>query len=231
MPFLFVDYDQGAGGEYFSYILSKAPQCVQLEVEEFSTGRRKVYDRFNQEFLIPVPKPAALISHPILYDIAVSHRTCDVAQKILGNINTIRIANPPDTSTEWAFLKHQKLKKVLLAKQPEPKYFFGELKVLLRYGNNSEFLKKVSIDMDNLTLQLLAHNIEPTEENKGIWLEKQLTQYPEPNFLYNLIIEYSDLLNNPTKVATQVKDKFGIELDINDLLVYKTDYETFIRET
>jgi len=231
MPFLFVDYDQGAGGEYFCYILSKTPQCVDLAVEEFNTGRRKVHDRFGQEFLKPIPKPTTILSHPTLYDVSPSHRKCEIAKKALVNVNTIRISNPSTDTPAWEFLKHQRLKKVLLATQPAPKYFFGELKVLLQRANNTEFLKKVSIDMDNLTLQLLSQNIEPTDENKQKYLEKELIQDPEPVFDYDLTIDYTDLLINADKVVGQIKDKFGIELDIEDLKVYNKDYETFLQKT
>jgi hypothetical protein len=85
--------------------------------------------------------------------------------------------------------------------------------------------------MDNLTLQLLSQNIEPTDENKQKYLEKELIQDPEPIFDYDLTIDYTDLLINADKVVGQIKDKFGIELDIEDLKVYNKDYETFLQKT
>ena len=39
MPFLFVDYDQGAGGEYFCANLSRSPQCTEMKNVLFGNGR------------------------------------------------------------------------------------------------------------------------------------------------------------------------------------------------
>ena len=55
MPWLFVDYDQGAGGEAFCLKLSQSPQCKTLRGEKFPNGRTKVYDEFDQEWLKIVP--------------------------------------------------------------------------------------------------------------------------------------------------------------------------------
>lgn len=231
MPFLFVDYDQGAGGEHLCYLLSQTPQCVPLRVEVFGTGRKKVHDLFEQEFLKPVPKPQFLQSHPKLYNVSPSHRHCGTAQNLLGKISTLRIANPPEDSDHWRFLKHNQLKKVLLARQPTPEYFFGELRVLLQRSNNVDWLQHADISMDNATLQMLSKGIDPTEENRQTYLAEHLIQDPEPCFPYDLIVNYHDLLEDHTKVVKQIQEAFGIELDPNQLVSYSTEYETFIKQT
>jgi hypothetical protein len=67
MPFLFVDYDQGAGGEFFCAQLSLSSQCVPLQVERFDTGRSKVHDQFGQEFLKAAPNPRYQEPDPDLF--------------------------------------------------------------------------------------------------------------------------------------------------------------------
>ena len=63
MPFLFVDYDQGAGGEFFCESLSQSKQCVKLTSEKYKSERTKVFDQFDQEFLKPnAPQPKFLQS-------------------------------------------------------------------------------------------------------------------------------------------------------------------------
>ena len=58
MPFLFVDYDSGAGGEFFCEQLSQSKQCIKLTSKKYESGRTKVFDRFDQEFLKPnAPEP------------------------------------------------------------------------------------------------------------------------------------------------------------------------------
>lgn len=231
MPFLFVDYDQGAGGEHLCYLLSQTPQCVPLRVEVFGTGRKKVHDLFEQEFLKPFPKPKKLTSDSTLYNVSPSHRNCAIAVDVLGSIRSIRISNPPEDSDEWRFLKHNRIKKVLLARQPSAEYFIGELRVLLQRATSTDFLSRVSIDMDNATLQMLSLGIEPTEENKTLYIEQQLRQQPEPLFDYDVVIRYEDLLTNAQRVSQQLQQNLGIELSPSKLESYTKEYEAFLKQT
>jgi hypothetical protein len=231
MPFLFVDYDQGAGGEFFCAKLSQSIQCVPLSTTLYENGRSKTQDLFGQEFLKPVPTPEYIESHIDLYDLVPAHRSCHIAQAKFGKINSIRISNPPEDSDLWKYLIHQRVKKVLLARQPEDKYFIGELQVLINKTNNKDFVRRVNKNMDNLTLQMLADNIEPTEENRQCYLAKLLTQQPEPIFDYNLVIPYYDLFYNTTKIKQQIKEVFNIDITNNWLETYQQKYETYTKST
>ena len=231
MPFLFVDYDQGAGGEFFCAKLSQSIQCVPLSTTLYENGRSKTQDLFGQEFLKPVPTPEYIESHIDLYDLVPSHRSCHIAQAKFGKINSIRISNPPEDSDLWKYLTHQRVKKVLLARQPEDKYFIGELQVLINKTNNKDFVRRVNKNMDNLTLQMLADNIEPTEENRQHYLAKLLIQQPEPTFDYNLVIPYYDLFYNTTKIKQQIKEVFNIDITNNWLETYQQKYETYTKST
>jgi hypothetical protein len=96
MPFLFVDYEQGAGGERFCAGLSNSPQCETLDFVRYDNGRTKVKDLFEQEFLKTQPNITAVKSHPALYTIVPTHRHTDLAKQLLEDVNTIRIQSPVD---------------------------------------------------------------------------------------------------------------------------------------
>jgi len=231
MPYLFVDYEQGAGGEFFCANLSKSPQCVELIATTYSNGRTKINDLFDQEWLKLEPVLKTIPTNPVLYDVVPTHRFTNIAQQHLGSILSIRIANPVDKNY-WRFLKYQQEIKVLRTTEPTDKYFLGYLKILQKQYNNYNFVKKVKKGMDNLTLILLAKNIEPTEENKQIYLKKIYNSYTtEPDFEYNLVIKYEDLFVNPAKVKQQLFDVFGIEILTDWLLAFEKKYETYISET
>jgi hypothetical protein len=227
MPFLFVDYDQGAGGEYFCSQLSLSPQCVPLEVERFDTGRSKVRDRFGQEFLKSVPRPAHVEPNPDLYELVPMHRRGELARSMYADMFSIRISNPDSESSYWQYLQHNRLKKVLLVSQPDGKYFLGELDMLIRKTNNRDFVRHVHKDMDNLTLQMLANNIEPTPENRKQYLNTIMIQDPEPMFDYDLIIPYERLFTDIRWVQHQIKTVFGIDIDTPWLTNFQREYETY----
>jgi len=227
MPFLFVDYDQGAGGEFFCSQLSLSPQCVPLQVERYNTGRSKVHDRFGQEFLKAVPRPEYQEPNPDKFDLVPMHRCWDLATNMYGRIHSIRISNPAEDSELWQYLQHNRLQKVLLVPQPEGKYFLGELDILIRKTNNTDFVRRVHKDMDNLTLQMLADNIEPTEENKKQYLKQIMKQIPEPHCDYDLIIPYEKLFFDTAWITQQIRRVFGIDIVTPWLETYRQNYEAY----
>ena len=108
------------------------------------------------------------------------------------------------------------------------KYFLGELKVLTAKTNNTEFLKRVNKNMDNLTLQMLADNIEPTDENKKVYLNRLIQpEHGEPYFKYDLVIPYEDLFYNTEKVKQSIWETFGIVIKSNWLDAYREQYEAY----
>lgn len=225
MPFLFVDYDQGAGGEYFCANLSRSPQCNKIEYITFPNKRTKVIDIFDQEFLKKVPLPEYKEPHPTLFDVVPAHRTLPLAQDLLGKIHSIRIANPSD-DRYWKYLKNQQITKTQLAPQPTGQHFIGELKMLLRSTKNSDWIKKVKNGMDGTSIILHSMGIEPTEENKQKYINDLVnTRYEEPIFNYDLVIPYEDLFNNTDKIKNSIKNVFNIDILDNWLDKYKIDYD------
>ena len=79
--------------------------------------------------------------------------------------------------------------------------------------------------MDNLSLTLVAENIEPSEENRQKAIELLYIREPEPATEYNLTISYEQLIQDPTQVRVAILNTFGIDVDIGRLSTYKTNYE------
>jgi hypothetical protein len=231
MPFLFVDYDQGAGGEFFCEQLSQSKQCVKLTSKKYETGRTKVFDRFDQEFLKPnAPQPNFLSADDELYDIVPTHRLCELAKKLLGKIQTIRIASHAIENNLRNFLKYQQRHKVFLSKIP-PELFVGEIKMLARTATNPNFLKQVRSKMDWVEINLLSMGISNTNENRDHFISKALTSEIEPNFDYDLIIPYEDLFFNVDKVKKDILDTFDIEITEPWLDIYRQNYEAWLSQT
>ena len=233
MPFLFVDYDQGGGGEYLCSCLSQAPQAEKLYFHTFDSGRTKIQDVFDQEFL--KPNPSADLKMPPLsekYLIVPTHRHTSLAKKLLKNISSIRIQYPINEHY-FNYLKHQQINKVLLCSEPTDFYFLGFLKILKEQYNNTVFLSKVSRSMDNLSLILLAKNIEPTEENKKQYLDdlKIFKTFLEPEFDYDLIIPYEKLCSDSESVANDIQKHFNIEVDVKLLKKYQENFEQYQTQT
>lgn len=224
MPFLFVDYDQGAGGEYLSYILSQSPQCQPIDHFKTCTGRYKVSDTFAQEFLKPAPNPTIKESHPILYEIVPTHQHTALGASILNNVKSLRISNPTN-DTMWAYLKQQQLNKVLLAREPTMAMFVGLVKILNQSATNPNFISEINHKMDNLSLMLVSEGIDPSEENRAAAIKDLAVIRSEPDYRYDLIVPYEQLLTDPTGVKSAVFQTFGIEVNINLLEAYKVDFD------
>lgn len=227
MKYLFVDYDQGAGGEFFCYCLSLSPQCYKLEHIVTETNRFKVVDIFGQEFLKPKPKPVVPVISDldVKYHVVPTHRHTNLAQSLLnGDVKSIRIQTPT-SGIYWNYVKSQQLKKVLLAIEPTDSMFVGFLRILVEKTGNKSFLSRINRNMDNLTLTLLAHNIEPTAQNKDDYIKKLFESHkPEPDFKYNIVIPYENLITSPHNVADMIYCSLNIEVDVDLLKTYQKNF-------
>jgi hypothetical protein len=220
MPFLFVDYDQGAGGERFCAGLSKSPECERLRYQQFSNGRTKVHDVFKQEFLKSNPKIDVKNSHPGLYTIVPTHRRTDQARSLLEDVHSIRIKLPEDKELHQHMIEQQ-IKKVLLTREPTPEYFFGLLKILSKSASNKEFVRKVKYHMLTVEIILLSQNIDPTPDAVEKYLvEIRNTKEVEPDQHYDLVIPYEQLVRKPALVRVALYDTFGITVVGNWLESY-----------
>lgn len=210
MPFLFVDYSQGAGGERFCAGLSKSPECEPLQFVRYENGRTKVLDVFKQEFLKPTPRPDRTVKSGDLYTIVPCHGHTAQAQQLLGPVRSIRIQLPQDEDL-YQRIKDQQIQKVLLTQEPTPEYFFGLIRILQEDCQNPDFVKLVKYDMLTVEVILLSMGVDPSQKNIDTYIEWiRMTRDPEPDHDYDLIIAYEDLVHNPGQVRDQIQQTFGI---------------------
>ena len=220
MPFLFVDYDQGASGEKFCARISESPQCEQLRYQKFANGRTKVHDVFEQEFLKPAPKIEIKKSHTDLYTVVPTHRYTDLARSLLDHVHSIRIQCPRDKELHQHMIEQQ-IKKVLLTREPTPEYFFGLLKILSRSAVDQDFVRKVKYNMLTVEIILLSQKIDPTPDAVEQYLNKiRNTKEAEPDQHYDLVVPYEHLIYDPAQVCSALYDTFGIVVTEDRLASY-----------
>lgn len=220
MPFLFVDYDQGAGGERFCAGLSQSAECETLEFIRYPNERTKVLDVFGQEFLKPNPNVAVVNSHNTLYTLVPTHRKTALAFEMLDNVRSIRIQMPTDTEL-WNQIKENQINKVLMTQEPTPEYFFGLLKILQNTAVDKNFVRRVKYTMSTVEIVLLSNGVEPTEQNIKEYIETiRNLRMPEPEFDYDLIIPYEDLVWRPKDVQKKIESCFKINVVGNWLNSY-----------
>lgn len=231
MPFLFVDYDHGAGGEYLCRILSECPQSNKLDFLTTNQGRTKIVDRFNQLFLgwpENTPKPKLESPGP-LFDIVPTHRQTAEAKALLGEIRTIRISNPVDPHLR-SYIQHNLKKKVLLTNiDYNDQNFLGIIKNLVaKRGNNNNWVKQVKRTTSNLDLILLSLGKELTDVERVTYIKQQFQKFPdEPDFNWDLVIPYDALFFNTDWVVEQLYKTFGLELDPKKLERYYKEYAEY----
>ena len=221
MPFLFVDYDHGLGGEKFCAGLSQSPQCEPMEFTVYDNGRTKVKDVFDQEFLQLEPAVAAKDSHPTLYTIVPTHRHSKLARSMLSNVQSLRI-KPPTNQAIWEKVVEQRMKKVLFTREPTKEYFLGLLRILQKSAVDPDFIKKVNYNMNTIDIHLLSMGKEPTPENRDYYLQKVLeSRRPEVDHEHDLVIEYDLLVTDPDLVKNKIKNVFGIDIVGNWIFDYQ----------
>jgi hypothetical protein len=232
MPFLFVDYDQGAGGEFFCSNLSNSAQCVPLKSESFDTGRTKVYDLFNNEFL--TPRPTVVISPPtddILYDIVPTHRYSKLAKELLKNVFSLRISSPDSRDELYDYYRYQQLHKVLFTRLPN-KLLVGHLKLLARDSINPDFLKEINSSMNCIDLFLISRNIVPSDDSRLRYINHLIEESEkEPEFKFDLVVPYRDLFYDIQKVKESIADTFNITINTSWLETYQKKYEEYLSKT
>lgn len=227
MPWLLIDYDPGAGGESFCAELSRSPGCVPLDFVVTENQRTKVFDRFNQGWLIPHNTPAAIDADPDLWEIIPGHRCTDRAKETLKNCKSIRIARPKNSAL-WDYMVYQLESKVWLAKESTLEHFQGTVNHLYNLTGNIDVLEKTSIEQDFLSLWLIAFGIDPNELNRDLYLQNfKNDNVAEPLHNFDLCIDYEDLFYNHDKVVDDIKQTFDIDLDKNWLCKYSQGFESF----
>jgi hypothetical protein len=227
MPFLFIDYDQGAGGEWFSWNLSKSDQCVTLCGNRYKNGRTKVIDKFGSEFLKPVPIIKQIPeSSEFLYDIVLSHRRTHIAYQYVPDLKSIRIAKPIEKHL-FEKIKEFQISKVYMSPEVSNNTFLGEIKIYLQSAKDkNKFLRNVRRNMTVAEIILLSRDVEITDENiEKLILEFRFEHAVEPDFNYDLVIPFENLVYDSNWVKQEIYNKFGIVInDGNWLDHYNKNY-------
>jgi len=225
MSFILVDYDHGCGGEYFSYALSKSPQCHELKRKTLNK-RTKVLDVFGQEFLKINPKIKTIPPLDEKHIIVPNHQKTLLAQSLLGDCKSIRIQYPTQMQYHLYVVRCIE-EKVLNSKQFGIREWSGYIK--LQFENNKELLKKINLSMDNFDILLVSEGIEPTKENKQKWIAELLENFPheEPDCCYDVVIEFRELIEDIDSIVKKIKDKLKIDIDRELLTKYEKEYQSF----
>jgi hypothetical protein len=226
MSFILVDYDHGCGGEYFSYTLSMSPQCHTLERKTINK-RTKVIDVFHQEFLKFHPKIDEI---PILdekHHIVPVHARTNFAKNLLTDCKSIRIKYPTQLNHHLYVVKCIE-EKVLNQRHFNIQEWTGFVKLYFD-ENNRENLKKINLKSNNFDIVLWSKGIEPTVENKKKYIQDLIDWFPrnEPTDEYDVIIEFSELIEDIDCIVRKIKDKLQIDIPRELILKYETEYKTF----
>ena len=234
MSLLIVDFDRGSGGEWLSKTISQSEQCHQLKSIRTNTNRTKVYDIFDQELLkLKVDWDIILsrinqVKESDKFYVAASHRNTSCAFKRMPFAKTLRVAMPYDQKF-LTYIRCLDVLKTKLSAEPNKEYLIGLLKNLVNNTNNKSFLSKVRSHHDNLTITLLSRNIEPTYENRLLEIQRLLSipRESEPEFNYDCVIRYSDLITNHDIVEEQLYNNLGIITDKKYFIPFTENFLNF----
>lgn len=212
MPFLFIDYDQGMGGERFCAGISQSPQCETLTWIDVGNNRIKVFDLFGQEFLKPTPKIQAIHSHPTLYSVVPTHRKIKFARQWLQDVKSIRL-QLPDDDVLYQKIKQNQIDKVILAGSGTQELFFGNIHILDQKADDPDWKRHVRYSMTYVELYLLSQGIAPTKQNIDTHVNNlRSVRVMEPSLGWDLTIRYEDIVNNPDIVCKQIHNAFDIDI-------------------
>jgi hypothetical protein len=171
---VFLQYRHGCGGEFLSYILSKAPECNPLPRRRIG-NRWKVDDYFNQNFLrsnfdIDLTDRKEKSSQNIeKYVIIPTHYEETYLDTVFENYKYINLCYPTSLEGKREVVKNIK-NKVWFQPQQTTKEFLGLLKQLTVDGDRSWY-RNVSRNMNTIDIKLASMGMEINEDNR-LWVEK-----------------------------------------------------------
>ena len=113
----------------------------------------------------------------------------------------------------YQHIVNQRINKVFLTHEPTPEYFIGLLKNIVADVGNTDFIKKINNKMTTMEILMISQGIEVTPANIELWLDKiRNNRRPEPDFNYDMVVPYENLVYKPDHVVAQLKSKFGIDM-------------------
>jgi len=175
LNYIFVCYPHGGGGEFLSYIISKAPECNTL-VRRKVGNRTKVHDIFNQHMLrmdFSIDRcfsdygdngDLSMID-PNKHVIVPTHYRESTIGKYFNNYKFVNILYPHTQEGHKRILRNVK-DKVWLQPQPTQLEFFGMLQQLEKTVGNRDWFVNTHFSMNTIDILLLSKGKKITDENR-----------------------------------------------------------------
>jgi len=163
--FVFVCYDHACGGESLALKISQLPECNTLEYSKFKK-RTVVDDVFNKQLLMKTPtQPLQLITNTTdLFHVVPSHRPPETLQTFYPDSLYV-VINFPKTQQgirQWCLRKYRyfgmSISTTFVQRIGEYRDQGGDMK-------NTDNIKQLAKPLNNLQINCLAKNLEPTKQN------------------------------------------------------------------
>lgn len=219
LKYIFVCYPHGGGGEFLSYIISKAEECNTL-VRRKVGNRTKVQDIFNQHMLRMDFNIDRCFSDygdngdlsaidENKYVVVPTHYRENVVGQHFKNYKFVNILYPQTEEGHKRVLRNVK-NKVWYQPQPTQLEFFGMLQQLEKEVGNRDWFVNTHFSMNTIDIILASQGKQLTDEDRE-QIEKdwdndiQTTHEQRDN---NLCIEYENVANS----LKQIGEYLGITI-------------------
>ena len=230
MPFnnfkyIFVCYPHGGGGEFLSYIISKAEECNTL-VRRKVGNRTKVHDIFNQHMLRMDFSIDRCFSDygdngdlsgidDSKYVVVPTHYREDALGQYFKNYKFVNILYPQTEEGHKRILSNIK-DKVWMQPQPTQLEFFGMLQQLEKKIGNRNWFVNTHVSMNTIDILLASQGKDLTDENReqleNDWNNGlQLTHKKKDN---NLCVEYENIINSLEQIGKYLDITITEEMQI-----------------
>ena len=209
LKYIFVCYPHGGGGEFLSYIISKAPECNTL-VRRKVGNRTKVHDIFNQHMLrIDFNIDNCFNDHGDLvtidkdkYVVVPTHYRESAVEKYFENYKFINIVYPKTEVGKKRILRNA-IDKVWKQPQPTQLEFFGTLQQLEKVVGNRNWFLNTHFSMNTIDIFLASQGQEFNDHNResllsGWMLEEEKNHGSLDS---NLCIEYEKVKDSLQEIG------------------------------
>ena len=225
--YIFVCYPHGGGGEFLSYIISKAEECNTL-VRRKVGNRTKVHDIINQHMLrMDFSIDRCFNDYgdngdltgidDSKYVVVPTHYREDAVGQYFKNYKFVNILYPRTEEGHKRVLCNIK-DKVWMQPQPTQLEFFGMLQQLEKDVGNRDWFVNTHFSMNTIDILLASQGKELTDENReqleNDWNNDLQTKHKKKD--NNLCIEYENIINSLEQIGKYlditITEKMQIEL-------------------
>ena len=212
LNYIFVCYPHGGGGEFLSYIISKAEECNTL-VRRKVGNRTKVHDIFNQHMLrIDFSIERCFSDYgdngdlsaidESKYVVVPTHYREETIQDHFKNYKFVNILYPHTEEGHKRILRNIK-DKVWMRPQATQLEFFGMLQQLEKEVGNRDWFINTHFSMNTIDIVLASQGKELTDENRK-QLENDWQNYVQQTHTKkdnNLCIKYEKVKDSLQEIG------------------------------